>query len=112
MSFKKKPFRCKLWHNQRYAILKTPNRKKEPQVPSGETLCRFMAPDGTSEIWVLVFRKIAVNTGWLFADKPGTNGLKHFLVRHYGPEAGKPGRADYLIFEHVSGNRWTFRKET
>ncbi len=86
----------KVLHSNQKPILFLPNRKNEPDIPTGETRVDV---EGTE--YEAVFVKIAVNV----LRRPGNpkNELTAVLRHWFGPDAGLPGTNFHVIF------RWTVK---
>ena len=82
---------CKVLHSNQKPILFLPNRKNEPDIPTGKTRVDV---EGTE--YEANFVKIAVNV----LRRPGNpkNELTAVLRRWFGPDAGLPGTNFQVVF--------------
>src|SRR5690606_8128216 len=80
---------CRVFQSGVRPILKLPDRDQQPGIQEG---WRAIVADG--EDYQAKFVKIAVNV----VARPGSdqNVLPGILRRWFGPEAGQPGRAQYV----------------
>lgn len=75
-------------------------------LPNGETTVMLETPTGR-EAWVMVFRKIAINTGWpCVTAKPGKNALYLKLRVLFGSTAGARGAGHCVRFWLDARGRW------
>lgn len=88
------PFRAKVMHSGKKAILMLPDRRKFPNMPFGET--PVVIGDRRA---VAKFAKIAVNVATYGAG----NDLTTILQTMFGPDAGKPGTRFYVEFKFSDG---------
>ena len=93
-------FRARLFSNQRHPILKLPNRKSHPGLPSGPTDVRL--PDGA--LWRFHFAKIACNKATPAGKQD--NRLPDLLRRWFGPSAGRPGTTQEVQFHRAPEGLW------
>lgn len=93
-------FECTVLWNRRDPILKLPDRKKRPDVPTGEASVRLQ--DG--QVWQFRFAAQFVNV----ARPAGAerNQLPDLLRRWFGPAAGQPGTRFSVSFSPSPDGWW------
>ena len=93
-------FECKLFHDTAGAILKLPDRARDPNLPEGDTDVRL--PDGSA--WRFRFAKIACNVAHPVGS--ARNQLPDLLRRWFGPAAGAPGTDFHVGFRPTPDGWW------
>jgi len=85
-------FECRLFHNDRGAIIKLPERARMPWIPQGEMDARL--PDDSW--WRFRFAKIAINVARPVGAR--RNELPELLKSWFGADAGQPGTTHHVRF--------------
>lgn len=78
------------------------DRKNHPDIPEGPTVVRAQGEDLEAH-----FVKVALNK--VTVPKASKNVLPCLLLDWFGPEAGQPGHAHFVVLERGSGGHWSLK---